>query len=298
MAATIDESAAKLLAVPGGKGTLRRDGDAFVSESGERFEIDGGVVRTLRNVDPDLARELESQIAGMSIYTDESLLMPRYENEVAELATVKMFGGRPPSGTVLDAGCGIGILGRLYPGIGLVGLDASLPLLRNVTSGYRMLVEGSAEALPFADGSFDHVIALNMLHHVINPANAVREFARVLKPGGKLVAVDPRKVWPVELAKQVLRKDDAAFAPTHKAFGVDEYESIIRGSGKFSIEEEHRVGLISLLGMGGLDATGISRRLPAPGLAVSLLTGIDEILFRLPAVPRAGLNLAIRARRV
>lgn len=292
-----ESDAFALLTEPGGGARLAREGSAFVSPSGERFETEGAIVRTLRNVDPDLARELEAQEAAIEEYTDPRLLMPRYERHVAEVAVVQLFSGARPEGTILDVGCGIGMLGRLYPDLGLIGLDASMPLLRRANTGYRLLVEGSAEALPFADGAFDVVVALNMLHHVIRPDAAVREFARVLRPGGTLVAVDPRKVAPVELAKWLLRSRAAAFAPTHKAFGVDEYESIVRCDGRFEIEESRRVGLVSLLGMGGLDATKLSRLVPDPERAVALFKKVDDALFSLPKVPSAGLNLALRAQR-
>lgn len=288
-----------LLAAPGGHGALHRDGDAYVSDSGERFETEGRILRTLRNVDPLLAKELEAQEAAVGDYSDPRLLMPRYEHHVAEVAVEQLFGGRAPKGSrILDAGCGIGLLGRLYPDLGLVGLDASMPLLREVTTGYAMLVEGSAEALPFRDGAFDVVIALNMLHHVVSPEKAVREFARVLRPGGTLVAVDPRKVAPIEMAKWLLRRNDSTFAPTHKAFGVAEYEGIVMGDGLFRLEEVRRVGLASLVGMGGLDAVKLSRFIPDPQRAVHAFMALDDALFKVPGVARAGLNLAVRATRL
>ncbi len=54
----------------------------------------------------------------------------------------------------LDVGCGIGLLGRLYPSVGWVGLDASITLLRKADTGYRLLIEGTAEQLPFADAAW------------------------------------------------------------------------------------------------------------------------------------------------
>src|SRR5438046_126606 len=157
--------AAALLTVPGGGAPLRPDGDAFVSEDGRRFRVERGIVRTLHQVDSALAAELAAQEVAKDIYLDERLLLPRYEEELARFAVEELFRDGRGGTAILDAGCGIGLLGRLYPSLGIVGLDASMPLLEQAR-GYRLLVEGSTEALPFADGSFDAVLSLNTLHHV------------------------------------------------------------------------------------------------------------------------------------
>lgn len=278
---------------------LTAEAGFYVSSGGERYVIEGQVVRLLRNIDPALTLELESQARAANDYSDPRFLMPRYERDMAQLALVELFGGQSPTGKVLDAGCGIGILGRLFPSLGFTGLDASIDLLRQVRGGYDLLVEASAEALPFADHSFDVVVALNMLHHVIDPDRAAREFARVLRPGGSLVCLDPRKVAPVELAKQVLRGRDETFAPTHKAFGVEEYDRIVEQAG-LRIDERRRVGFLTLLAMGGLDATKLSFKLPPKQRdpLVSLLRRTDSALFKVPGMSRLGLNLALRATRV
>jgi len=49
---------------------------------------------------------------------------------------------------------------------------------------------GDATALPFADASFDRVITRYSFHHMPQPIRALKEMARVARPGGKLVVVD------------------------------------------------------------------------------------------------------------
>lgn len=50
---------------------------------------------------------------------------------------------------------------------------------------------GDLEALPFQDASFDRAMCLNALHHVPDPRQALREAARVLREGGRLVLIEP-----------------------------------------------------------------------------------------------------------
>jgi SAM-dependent methyltransferase len=288
---------APLLVEPNSLLPLRCEGDAYLAQSGERYEIEGRTVRMLRHVDPDLARELEAQAKAVDEYSDPRFLMPRYERELVRSLFGHVLRRATPIGAILDAGCGIGILGRLFPDLGLVGLDASIALLRRVDSGYRLLVEGSAEALPFPERSFDLVVALNTLHHIIEPRRAMQEFARVLKPGGTFVAVDPRKTLPVELAKRVLRRKDQAFAPTHKAFHVNEYGPLVEQDGLFQIEECRRLGFLTLLTAGGIDAARLPFEIREPERVLDLLRRTDQLLFKFPGVARLGLNLAVRATR-
>jgi demethylmenaquinone methyltransferase/2-methoxy-6-polyprenyl-1,4-benzoquinol methylase len=50
---------------------------------------------------------------------------------------------------------------------------------------------GGSESLPFADNSFERVIMVDALHHVIHHANSAREMFRVLKPGGLIIIEEP-----------------------------------------------------------------------------------------------------------
>lgn len=101
---------------------------------------------------------------------------------------------------VLDAGCGTGgLLRRLHeaqPAWGLTGLDFSplaCELARERTGGE--VVQGSVAALPFADATFDAVVSCDVVCQVTEPATALREFHRVLKPGGSVVLTMPAYPW-------------------------------------------------------------------------------------------------------
>jgi SAM-dependent methyltransferase len=100
----------------------------------------------------------------------------------------------------LDVGCGAGHWGRallphLHRDARLVGVDreeAFLELARKAAAPERAsYVQGTAEALPFPDASFDLVTCQLVLIHVREPAVALAEMCRVLRPGGVLLVAEP-----------------------------------------------------------------------------------------------------------
>jgi len=104
-------------------------------------------------------------------------------------------------GLVLDAGCGAGgdllaLAGLLSPDSRLVGLDASARLLATAAERTAArcarcsLVRGDLLHVPFRDGMFAACRIDRVLQHLHDPGRVVRELARVLKPGGTLVAFD------------------------------------------------------------------------------------------------------------
>jgi len=91
---------------------------------------------------------------------------------------------------VLDVGSGPGSVaaGALERGATVVGVDvaeAMVALARQRVPGAEFVL-GSADDLPFADGTFDAVVAGFALLHLGRPEVAVAEFARVLAPAGSL----------------------------------------------------------------------------------------------------------------
>jgi SAM-dependent methyltransferase len=98
------------------------------------------------------------------------------------------------SGPILDAGCGTGgflmKLGRVRE---VVGLEWN-PLAARMaaTKSGRPVVAGSIDALPFSDKSFGAAIAADVLCHAnVDPAAALAEIGRILRPNGRLIANMP-----------------------------------------------------------------------------------------------------------
>jgi SAM-dependent methyltransferase len=108
---------------------------------------------------------------------------------------------------VLDAGCGVGHWGRvLAPFLSkratVVGVDreprwvekaAALAQERGLGSRFLYLV-GDADRLPFEDSRFDVATCQTLLIHVRDPRATLKEFIRVLKPGGLLILSEPNNL--------------------------------------------------------------------------------------------------------
>jgi len=114
----------------------------------------------------------------------------------------------------LDLGCGHRLLGNDLEPIedGLVasartvvGCDVDFPSIREHRS-IRTRVLGSADLLPFRDGSFDVVTCNMVVEHLSDPVKAFSEMARVLKPGGRIIVHTPNLMnYAVFLNHTVMR---------------------------------------------------------------------------------------------
>lgn len=108
----------------------------------------------------------------------------------------------PVRGRVLDVGCGAGAVAKAVkrerPDLEVLGCDAS----RSAIAAAGASPDGvdfqlaTAERLPFADGELDFVWIFDVLEHVEDPEQVLREVARVLKPGGGFHIVLPLEGQP------------------------------------------------------------------------------------------------------
>ncbi len=113
---------------------------------------------------------------------------------------------------VLDIGCGDGALVRAFAAQGAtaVGVDPDPAMLASAqerateANVLATFVDGRAESLPFPDASFDAVTAVTVLCFIPDALKAVREMARVLRPGGRLVLGELGR-WSLWAAKRRLR---------------------------------------------------------------------------------------------
>jgi len=105
--------------------------------------------------------------------------------------------GAQPGHTAADLGAGTGFVTEalLAAGLNVFAVDQSPPMLAQLRAkfpacGALTVLEGRAERLPLPEASVDCVFANMLLHHADDPAAALAEMARIVRPGGRVVVTD------------------------------------------------------------------------------------------------------------
>jgi len=144
-------------------------------------------------------------------------MAPRYDKDIRFWEKVQFGGGRQwvaarVQGQVLEVAVGTGLNLPLYPPtVTLSGVELSpamLALARQRATEHDLNVdlrEGDAQALPFDDASFDTTVCTLSLCTIPDPAAAIAEMRRVLRPGGLMLLLDHiGSTWPPIWAVQRL----------------------------------------------------------------------------------------------
>ncbi|MBM9508206.1 methyltransferase domain-containing protein [Actinacidiphila acididurans] len=162
-----------------------------------------------------------AQLKPADIWRDADAAKNFLDQAAAELAAAKQqldsLLRAEPGAHVLDVGCGTGddvraLAARVGPAGRVVGLDSSEQLIaRGRPAGPDAapveFVLGQADALPFDDATFDVVRSERVIQHVPDPAAAVAEMLRVVKPGGQVLVTDPdHGMWAPDLDDRELTR--------------------------------------------------------------------------------------------
>ncbi|MEZ0339128.1 methyltransferase domain-containing protein [Mycobacterium sp. pV006] len=133
-----------------------------------------------------------------SLFYDNAQLLMRKVVTAWQLSTEWL--NLPVGGVALDVGSGPGnvtaALGRAVGPAGLaLGVDISEPMLARAVAAEAGpnvgFLRADAQRLPFGDESFDAVVSVAMLQLIPDPATAIAEMVRVLRPGRRIVVMVP-----------------------------------------------------------------------------------------------------------
>jgi SAM-dependent methyltransferase len=164
-----------------------------VSDTTDRAS--NGAGKTDPHVQFDQAYEIDSDIPPRELWEHDRDSVFYFDTVVRCVIETALNGAR---GRVLDVGSGDGhqllaLLRAGRDGVDLYGLDLSRPMVEKSVRAFvsepkpPRIVQGSAERLPFADGTFDRIVCQGSLDHFGDASGFMAECARVLAPGGRLI---------------------------------------------------------------------------------------------------------------
>lgn len=235
-------------------------------------------------IEPDSAEAYERYLVPA--------MMARWAEQLVDLAAPR------PGERVLDLGCGTGVVARTAAravgrGGSVTGLDLNEGMLaaaQAAAARQGLAVEwraGNATALPFPGASFDVVLSQQALQFVSDPAAALREAARVLRPQGRLAlnVCRPLERCPayVHLAEALGRHlGPAAAAGMRSPFrdwSVDDLRGLLAGAGLREVRVRIEVSSVRYPSVSELVRREASSS-PLAGPVAALSTAAREALLR------------------
>ncbi len=130
------------------------------------------------------------------------------EGQQRRLEMIRNAAGERIKGQVLENGCGVGMYVEHLASFGgtIVGLEYDFERAAEAGSRSKRILNAAGESLPLPSGTFDLILSHEVLEHVQDDVQAVREMVRVLrspepasgKPGGRAVIFVPNRGYPFE----------------------------------------------------------------------------------------------------
>lgn len=150
-----------------------------------------------------------------------------------ELAAQALSGAVPAGSVAVDAGCGIGTMLPVLRSLGAgtaVGVEPSEDACR-IAVARSPVVCSVAERLPLNDGSVSTLVSMDVVEHLNDDAAGLREYARVLRPGGTLMLQVPAYRWLWSAHDELV---------DHKRrYTARQLASVVRGAGLRVVRETY-----------------------------------------------------------
>lgn len=197
-------------------------------------------------------------------------------------------------GSILDNGCGNGILFAMLNRNSAFGLDISWNMLERARCRNPKVVLGDSHCLPFCSDKFDAIFCKGLLHHLHDPLQGIAEMHRVLKRNGEAVLVDTNQSVFSRIPR-MLAKKGRHFSHHHVNFDHNRYIRLIKS--KFAVEEVVFFGYVAYPLLGFPDVIDVFRFLPLQSMLYRLLIRLDELISRIPFFNMQSWAILVKARK-
>jgi ubiquinone/menaquinone biosynthesis C-methylase UbiE len=153
--------------------------------------------------------------------------LEKIHHRLRERETTKLIKKYNHGSSVLDAGCGTGLITRQLEG-SVLGLDINSWNLQQAKKHAlnASFVLGDIENLPIKNCTLDLVVCTETLEHLEHPGKAISELHRVLKPGGRLIGSVPHRHLVWKLRKFTLTTCPVS-EPFHHNYTLPEVRSLL-----------------------------------------------------------------------
>ena len=162
-------------------------------------------------------------------WVDRPRRLEKIFHRLRERATVKLIKRYSRCNIVLDAGCGTGLITRHLDGT-IIGLDINN---WNITRAHQhapqaCYIVADLENLPLGNETIDLVVCTETLEHLSNPERTISEFARILRPAGKLIGSVPHR-HPVWNFRKMLLTTCPVKEPFHHQYTTSQVKLMLTG---------------------------------------------------------------------
>jgi len=229
--------------------------------------------------------ELQRRLVGKRILR-YSLDFAQYYHEWYDALILGLLAPRPAL-TVLDCGCGTGIL---LPSLEqryrrVIGLDLSIDHLLEARALLRRasLVAGDIARLPLMPQSLDHVVTRGVLHRLPDVHSAFRGLFDILKEGGDLVVSEPiGDSRLICLLKSLINRSPArSYQSKEWKYTTKDWIQMAQAAG-FRTQRWFNVGYLALPLLGYPEGSHVMRYLPFRMLLARGLVRLDRFIAHIP----------------
>ena len=202
----------------------------------------------------------------------------------------------PPGSRLLDAGCGVGHVALYMARAGNYRIECIDVVARHVAKAKRNISDAGMEAAisarlgdyhhleDFNDNSFDGIYTMETLVHSTDPLGVLREFLRLLKPGGRITLHeydhDDLERAPKELADSMKKVNKYAAMPANASFDKDFLKELLQDAGYEDVHlrdlSEHIVPMLWLFYLLGIIPYLLFKLLGIEHRFVNTLAGVES----------------------